>query len=349
MSSATPDEPPAQAAPAAGSDAGAPATQHRKRRVLVPIVIVLAVLLAGSVVAVAWYALSIEKSVTQNIHRSDDTLPDQNDPNRPVKSQKGVLDFVLLGSDSRDKTNASHTGRSDSLMLVHLDANRKQAYIISFPRDMWVSIPGHGKAKINAAYAYGGPKLTVTTLEKLVDVRIDHVAIVDFEGFIQLTDDLGGVTIDNKYYSKSHGYEFPKGKITIKGEPALWYVRERYQLPNGDLDRADRQRTVVKAIVAKGLSPEIISNPAKFNMFISGVAKNLTVDSGLTDAEIRKTALSLRLTGDDVTLLQAPISGFGTSGDGQSIDVVDEQKLAELSQALRSDTMADYLKKYPPK
>lgn len=348
MTISTPSEPSAPDANA-GGDTSSARRRHPKRRVLLPIVIVLAVLLAGSAAAVAWYALSIEKSVSQNIHRSDGTLPAANDPSRPAKSAKGVLDFVLVGSDSRDKTNAKHTGRSDSLMLVHLDANRQHAYIISFPRDMWVDIPGHGKAKINAAYAFGGPKLTVSTLEKLVDVRIDHLAIVDFEGFIQLTDDLGGVTVNNKHYSKSHGYEFPKGKITIKGQQALWYVRERHQLPNGDLDRAERQRTVVKAVIAKGLSPQTISNPAKFTKFMAGVAGDLTVDAGLTDAEIRKIAVSLRLTGKDVTLMQAPISGFGTSSDGQSIDVVDEPKLDELSKALRSDTMADYATLYPQK
>ena len=92
------------------------------------------------------------------------------------------------------------------------------------------------------------------TLEKLTGVRMDHVVVADFDGFIQLTTDLDGVTVTNKTAFSSHGYDYPKGEITISGEQALWFVRERKQLPRGDLDRAENQRNVIKAIVAKGLS-----------------------------------------------------------------------------------------------
>ena len=174
-----------------------------------------------------------------------------------------------MGSDSRDASDAG-AGRSDSLMVMHLAADRKDAYLISFPRDMYVDIPGYGKNKINAAYSFGGPQLAVATLEDLLHSRMDHVAIIDFDGFIGLTEELGGVTVMNEHASKSRGYTFPAGKITIKGDEALAFVRERYELPNGDLDRAERQRLVVKAILEKGLSPETIRNPAKFTGFVSG-------------------------------------------------------------------------------
>jgi len=187
----------------------------------------------------------------------------------------------------------------------------------------------------------------VQTLEELTTARMDHVVLVDFLGFIDLTTELGGVTIDNDYAFKSRGYTYPKGRITLEGEEALQFVRERYSLPKGDLDRAKNQRKVVQAIVRKGLSPEIISNPGKFTGFVSGIAKHLVVDQQLTDSKIRSTALSLRLTGNDVESLQAPISGFSTTSDGQSIDVVDEKQMEELATALRKDTLDDYLKKYP--
>ena len=208
-------------------------------------------------------------------------------------------------------------------MIVHLNAKRNQAYIVSFPRDMYVTIPGHGKNKINAAYAFGGVPLTIRTLEKLTGTRMDHVALADFDGFIQLTNDLNGVTVNERNAFSAHGYDYPKGEITIAGEQALWFVRERKQLPRGDLDRAKNQRNVIKAIVAKGLSGSVIADPEKFNRFIGNVAKHLTVDNSLTDDEIRRTALSLRLDAEDIALLQAPISGFGTTPDGQSIDLVD--------------------------
>jgi LCP family protein required for cell wall assembly len=252
---------------------------------------------------------------------------------------------VLLGSDSRDPEGGG--GRSDTILIVHLNAKRNQAYVISFPRDMYVTIPGYGRNKINAAYAFGGVPLTVRTLEKLTGVRMDHVVVANFDGFIQLTEDLDGVTVMNKTAFSSHGHNFPVGEITIRGEQALWYVRERKQLPRGDLDRAENQRNVIKAIVAKGLSGQTISNPERFIRFIGNVAKHLTVDRSLTDDEIRRTAFSLRLEVENIAGLQAPISGFGTTTDGQSIDIVDEARMAELGRALKTDTVGEYVKKYP--
>lgn len=327
--------------------------RRRRRRFLLPIILALSVLLVGSAAAVGLYALKVEQSLIDNLTRQDDSLPEDDDPDRPPAptpepGAQGSLNYLLLGSDSRDPSNADGDGRSDTIMIAHLDADRQNAYLISFPRDMWVEIPGHGEAKINAAYSLGGSKLAVRTVEELVDVRIDHVVLADFEGFISLTEDLGGVTVHNKHYSESHGYEYPEGEITISGEEALWYVRERDQLPNGDLDRAERQRIVLKAILKKGLSRSVMADPGKFTRFVSGVAKHVTVDSSLTNEEIRQVGLSLRLTGEDVELLQAPISGFGTSPDGQSIDIVNEEQLAEMAEALQDDDLASYLEKYPP-
>jgi LCP family protein required for cell wall assembly len=326
--------------------ASAPARPPR-RRLWPRLLGVVAGVLVLALVGVGVYAWRVDRGLTGNINRGIDLPADDPSSSRPTAApETGSLNYVLLGSDSRDPDDAGD-GRSDSIMVAHLNEDRDKAYLISFPRDMWVDIPGHGKAKINAAYELGGPALAVRTLEELTDVRMDHVVLVGLEGFIGLTDDLGGVTVTNKTAFTSHGFDYPKGKITIQGEEALWFVRERKALPEGDLDRAENQRKVIKAIVAKGLSADVISDPARFTAFTSNLAKHLTVDNGLTDEEIRRTALSLRLRSDDIELLQAPISGFDTSADGQSIDVVDTEKLAELSEALEQDTMDEYLQKYP--
>jgi LCP family protein required for cell wall assembly len=324
------------------------ATEPTKRRRLLPkILIGVSVLLVAVIGAGLLYAATIDRSVTRNINRGVELPTDPSSVRPPKEAQEtGTLNYVLLGSDSRDPGNEGN-GRSDTMMLVHLNAKRTKAYIVSFPRDMYVNIPGYGKNKINAAFAFGGAPLAVRTLENLTGVRMDHVVLIDFEGFIRLTEDLHGVTVTNKTAFTSHGFDYPKGKITIAGEEALWFVRERHQLPGGDLDRAENQRNVIKAVVQKGLSAKVISDPATFTTFIGNVAKHLTVDNELSDGEIRRTALSLRLGAKDIELLQAPISGFGTSRDGQSIDVVDTAKLAELSTALKKDKLSEYLKKYP--
>jgi polyisoprenyl-teichoic acid--peptidoglycan teichoic acid transferase len=329
------------------SPAGDNAPEPKRRRVLPKILIGIAVLLVAMIGAGLLYAASIDRSLTKNLNRGVE-LPTEESSARPPKEaqETGTLNYVLLGSDSRDPGNEDN-GRSDTIMVVHLNAKRTKAYIISFPRDMYVNIPGYGRNKINAAFAFGGPQLAVRTLESLTGVRMDHVVLIDFQGFIRLTEDLQGVTVTNKTAFTAHGFHYPKGKITIAGDEALWFVRERKLLPGGDLDRAENQRNVIKAIVEKGLSAKVISDPATFVTFIGNVAKHLTVDNGLTESEIRRAALSLRLTGKDIELLQAPISGFGTAGDGQSIDVVDTAKMSEMSTALKKDKLADYLKKYP--
>ena len=319
----------------------------KRRRLLPKILIGVAVVLVVAIGAGLLYAATIDRSLTKNLNRGVELPADESSLRPPKEAQEtGTLNYVLLGSDSRDPGNEGN-GRSDTILVVHLNAKRDKAYIISFPRDMYVNVPGYGKNKINAAFAFGGAPLAVRTLEDLTGVRMDHVVLIDFEGFIRLTEDLRGVTVTNKTAFSAHGFDYPEGKITIAGEEALWFVRERKQLPGGDLDRAENQRNVIKAIVQKGLSVQVLSDPGTFINFVGNVAKHLTVDNDLSDAEIRRTALSLRLTGKDIELLQAPISGFATTSDGQSIDVVDTVKMAELAQAMKKDKLSEYVKKYP--
>jgi len=308
---------------------------------VIGIVVALAMMVGGFYVWRMW-------STASDIERTNTLLPsgETDDPERPAAdaSVEGSFNYVLMGSDSRGDGDR---GRSDVLMLAHVPPTRDKVYIVSFPRDMWVQIPGRGQAKINAAYAYGGEALATRTLESLVGVRMDHAAKINFDGFMGLTTQLGGVTVNNKHASSVGEYSWPKGEVTIQGEEALTYVRQRYGLPNGDLDRAERQRAVVKAILMKMLTFDVLANPVKFNEVMGQLGQYFTVDEGLTNQVIFSTATSMRVnSGDDIVILQAPISGFGTSGDGQSIDIVNEPQLAEMAQAVRTGTMADYAAKY---
>lgn len=336
---------------AAAGSGGRPPRRPKKRRWPLRLLITFLAVVVVAALAGGLYALSIDRSVSHNIKRADNLPPDEptakgQSPRPKKKADDKSVNVVLMGSDSRDPSNMRDNGRSDTLMILHLDSDRKGAYIVSFPRDMYVNIPGRGKNKINAAYSWGGPQLSVATLEQLTGARMDHVAQVNFEGFISLTETLGGVTVNNKHAFSSHGYTYPKGEITIKGEQALWFVRERHKLPNGDLDRSANQRKVVQAILAKGLSGGTISNPVKFNSFVSGIAQDVTVDNQLTDGEIRSLALSLRLSPGDIKQIQAPISGFDNVSGVGSVDVVDETKMAALGKALKNDKLAEYVSKY---
>lgn len=336
---------PGGVSPLASDEQGRPARppRARRRRALRIVLVGLLALTLAAVGAVALYLNAVRSSFDANIQRSDAFLPTAS-ASASATAADGSMNVLVMGTDTRDPSR--ERGRSDALMLVHVPADRQDLYVVSFPRDMWVSIPGHGKAKINAAYSWGGVPLAVTTMQDLVGVPIDHVVLTDFAGFTDITTALGGVQVDNPVASHYSGCDFAPGRISVEGDCALVYVRERYDLPGGDLDRAERQRGVVAGITDKAISS--LSDPARFTDFVATTSQYVTLDSGLTDTELMRTAMSLRgLGADRIHLLQAPVAGFATSPDGQAIDLVDTEALGRLGDALASDTMTDYVVSAP--
>jgi len=309
--------------------------------VVATVLSILVVILGGS----GLYLYQIDRSVTANINRGIELPADGPDgAKRPVKDAQAdrTLDYVLIGSDDGDP-ELDRGGRSDSIMIVHLNEDRDQAYVISIPRDTWVTIPGHGKNTVNAAYALGGAPLVVRTMETLTGARMDHVAMIDFRGFVNFTQDLGGVTVHNRTAFSSHGYSYPAGDITLAGDQALWYVRERAAF-SSELERNENQRKVLKATLAKGLSPETVADPLRFTRFLGNAAKVIRVDNDLTDSELRSTAVSLRLKPSEIKLISIPVRPGRQ--DQKPVYNVDKDQLKDLSHALRKDTMPDYMEKY---
>ncbi len=165
---------------------------------------------------------------------------------------------LVLGSDVRP---GGSDGRSDSILLVRVDPGRNTIAQLSIPRDLRVTIPGHGDDRINAAYTLGGPALAIKTVQDLTGIPINHVVQVDFAGFRELVDALGGVTIDNptKIISNSfdgHPWRFGRGRLHLDGRHALAYARVRENTADpsdNDLTRGLRQQRVLQAI-AHGLA-----------------------------------------------------------------------------------------------
>jgi LCP family protein required for cell wall assembly len=260
--------------------------------------------------------------------------------------QKGVgQNYLVIGSDARPGETAS---RSDVIVLVHVPEDKSAVQLIHFPRDLYVAIPGRGKNKINAAYAFGGAPLLVSTMQNLLGVKIDHVAKTDFEGFRRMTDAVGGVRV----YAEESSSGVPgsttdipirEGWNDLNGAQALAFVRERYELSEGDISRGRRQQAFIKALMLKAVSREVITNPIRLTRFIDAATDNLVVDKALDVGTMRSEAIALRnLRGDDVVFVTAPFTGFGTAPDGGSIEIVDEASMAALGKALRTDRMADY-------
>ena len=284
------------------------------------------------------------KQINDSLHdiKRDDLKPTE--AVKPKDSRAGQsLNFVLMGSDTR---GTDDPGRSDSLMVVHIPSNRKAVYIISIPRDLKVDVPGQGLQKINAAYSWGGAPLTVTTVENLLEVPIDHVALVDFQGFMNLIDTLGGVTINNPHEGCDSGqknYCWKKGKVTLNKEDALRYVRWRKGLPNGDIDRAQNQQRVLKAIFDKIASKGTLLDPSKFSNTLSGLSKQVIVDNDWSSDEMKGLALNMDVSSSaDVRSIVYPITGYADDPRLGSVDLADEVRGKELSEALKTDTLETY-------
>lgn len=248
--------------------------------------------------------------------------------------------YLVIGSDARP----GDPGRSDVIVLAHVTEKNDKVYLIHFPRDLYVPIPGRGKDKINAAYAYGRAPLLVRTLQGQIGVTIDHAAIIDFEGFKALTDAVGGVRVWAEEASTGSGQVIHKGWNDLDGTQGLAFVRERYQLSEGDISRGRRQMAFIKALMIKTLTPSTLLNPLKLTSVLNAVTSNMTVDKALTPAVMRSDALSLRdLRGGDIQFVTAPFSGYGTAPNGGAIDIVDEARMEDLKIALQNDDMAGYI------
>jgi anionic cell wall polymer biosynthesis LytR-Cps2A-Psr (LCP) family protein len=174
-----------QSANAAAPKAG------RIRRVIRRVVLFLLVLAVGTG---AVYMALLDRMVTTNV-KHEALLPTpsagESVPTE-IPSAKDAQNILLIGSDSEGNVA---DGRSDVIVLMHISSDRNKVYLVHFPRDMYVDVPGHAKDKINAAYAYGGSQLLVRTLQNLVDVPFDHVVVIGFEGFEAMTDAVGGVDV----------------------------------------------------------------------------------------------------------------------------------------------------------
>jgi LCP family protein required for cell wall assembly len=301
--------------------------------------VLLLVVVLGVVAFVGYLGYTVNDNVAQS-NLLPENRPPVTAPDGTEVAEKGTgTNFLLVGAD----TTAGDAGRADVIVLVHVPEDPTSIQMIHFPRDLYVDIPGRGKNKINAAYAFGREPLLVETMENLLKVRIHHVARTDFEGFKGMTDAVGGVRVYAEESSSTGPITIKKGWNNLNGEEALQFVRERYQLSEGDISRGRRQLAFVKALLLKATSPETITNPLKVAKFANAATENLVVDQDLTIGQMRDYALQLRnIRGGDVVFGTAPFSGFGTTSGGASIDIVDEKGMGDLGEALRTDTMDDY-------
>lgn len=323
----------------------------RGRAVLIAVAAM--VLVAG--VAAGAYVVNLAHSFDSKTLKIQSAFPEESTRPHKADVQNGpqAKNILLMGSDSRGQNvlNAEQgtpsDQRSDVMMLVHIPADRKNVQSISLMRDLWVTIPGHGEAKLNAALALGGVPLVVQTVESLFNQRIDHVATVNFDGFRGLTDALGGVPVDVIVpftSSDAYSFTFTSGRNNLDGQRALTFVRERYAFADGDYQRVRNQQAFIKGVIAKTINAETLSNPITVNNLVDVFSPFVAVDKTLDAGAIGSLALELKgVRPHNMAMFTLPTRGTGTSSDGQSIVITDPNAIQRISAALAEDKLGDYV------
>ncbi|MFD2092775.1 LCP family protein [Blastococcus deserti] len=327
----------------AGDHAGARPAPRRRRlhRALIGLGLTLAVLVPLGLAA-GWYLTDRYAGNLERVSAFEGLDESRRPPAPPpAPAGKAPLTMLVVGSDTRADVpdGALPDGRSDVMMLVRVTGDRSNAQVVSLPRDSWVSIPGVGPAKLNAAYAHGGPSLLIDTVETLTGARIDHYAAIDFAGFVQMTDALGGVDVAVAETTTSGPYTYSAGPNHLDGQQALQYVRQRHGLPGGDFDRVKRQQQYLRSVFTALSQQAVLSDMGALDGFLMALTDAMTVDETLTSPALLGLAYDLRgLRPDALTFLTAPVAGTGTEG-AQSVVYLDPARAELLWSYLRSDSL----------
>ena len=226
-------------------------------------------------------------------------------------------------------------------MLIHKAANG-QSVAISLPRDTLVDIPDWGYNKLNAAYAYGGAPLLVTSVEKLTGIRVDHFVQIGMGGVEQMVDAVGGVNLcmDLTVQDPEAKLDWKAGCHDADGKTALAFSRMRKFDPRGDLGRADRQRQVVNQVLKKGLSPASIINPFRHVALGGAVAESLTTDPDTGIISLAKLGLAYK-NASSAGLTGIPPIGttdYYVEGAGSTV-LLDEERAPEFFSKVKQGTL----------
>ena len=334
----------------------APAHHRRKRsRWLTALVVAGVLILVCSGVGAA-LAFGLLNRYEDKVAR-EDILGDipQTDPGGRWDS--GPLNFLVLGSDSRSDAAAPiddpDGSRSDTIMVVHINADHQGAFIFSIPRDSYVNVPPGGswkggKNKINAAFAFGGAKLAAKTVYELTGIPLDGAMIVNFDGIHTMVGEVGTVHVCIPYSVKSiHTDRFwAAGCHDMGPEETEDFMRQRMSVPGGDFGRIHDQQLVVAALASRITDEGLVQNPLRLDRLISTAAESVTVDK---NTNLRDLILALKnIKPDNIKFATTPYTGTFTSPAGSSV-ALDEAKAKALFEAVKNDKTTQWLQENPQK
>lgn len=288
--------------------------------------------------------------------KREDILGPAAKPGDSAQPDSGPLNFLLLGSDSRDgeSDQGEYPGqRSDAIMIFHVSRDREKATVVSIPRDSYVPVPPHGDAwpggmnKLNAAFAYGGAPLAAKTITELTGVALDGAAVANFAAVRQMVDAVGGVQLCIPYDVVSTDTErvWTRGCHHFDGAAADDFIRQRHNLPGGDFARMHDQQLVVGAIAEKVSAKNVIRNPLHLDRLLVAASRALVVDQ---DLDLRQLALAVRkINPSDLRFVTVPASNDNLQTAAGSSVELDPEKSNSLFAALRDDTVTQWLAANP--
>lgn len=313
------------------------------------IVLMFLSLLAVTVLGVGAYAWTIYNQSTGELSKTYKSFGDETDVISATKPMTVLLMGVDTGSGSRSDAWA---GNSDTMILLSVNPTTKKTVMMSLERDILTKIKnGDGEtveAKLNAAYATGGAKLAISTIQDMMNIHVDRYILINMKGLVDLVDAVGGITVNNTFdfpisieeNEPEYTAKVEPGVQSVNGDQALVYARMRYQDPEGDYGRQKRQREVIKKVVEKVLSLNSISH---YQAILKAVSSNMQTNIELTSGSIPqllgyrdafKNIESQQLRGEDATL-----------ADGGSYQIVTKSHLLEMQNILRKSLGLETLTK----
>lgn len=326
--------------------------KSKGKRTLLIVLLILVVLLLGAAGTGYWLFNRLDanlSSVDLNKALGED---------RPKKPATGAKDILVLGSDSRSGDNKAlggsdvgGTARSDTAMVVHIPEGRQKAVAISIPRDTLVTrpectkqdggtLPSAERVMFNSVYTTGGPTCVVKTVEKMSGVRIDHYMEIDFAGFKDLVDAIGGVTVDveEPIHDKQSGLDLTVGSHKLNGTESLAFVRTRHGIGDGsDLGRIGLQQQFLMALLTEVKSQDLLGSPTKSYKIADSATKSLTTDSEL--ASLTKLAdFAESMQGVDPSSMETIMLPVAYDKVDPNRVVAAEPQAGQLWKAIRDDS-----------
>lgn len=287
--------------------------KKRKNKPLMISLIVVGVLLLGIVGYAAKVYFDIKGTADKAYQPTEELVDADGNKIESLKDanlkQGDPITILLLGVDTGD-LGRLETGRSDSMMVATVNPSMKKTTITSIPRDTYTEIVGHGTSdKINHSYAFGGVAMAAASVSQMLDIPINYYVSINMKGIQEIVDEVGGVDVNNSFEFTYEGMTFPAGTQHLNGDAALKYSRMRYDDPEGDYGRQERQRQVLTAIIKKLAS---LSTLTQYNDLLQVLGDNC--QTNVTWGEITTLFTSYRSAFDKIVTDQ--LHGTGFTGDG---------------------------------